>query len=151
MPDLGTVPKGDAQPYMDQLPARNVFDHPEKYTVRQALGNQQEKKYHDSQHGKLRECEVPFVFPDRQSLHPTSKAPEEYFGLIDIFAAEPKSDYLLPWDGHRAEFIMPGVSSNNHETTEDVGEIDNEHIATYFSESVCNVHNDSSIESKKVL
>lgn len=154
MLDQGTVPKGEAIPYHDQLPARNTFDHIEQYTVRMAVGNQQEKEYHDRHHMKLRDCEVPIrLFPDQRSLHPTSKEPQYYFAIVDTSAAGPKVDYLLPRDGDRADFIMPGIFARNQAVAapEDMGEIDNEHIAAYIIESVCDVADDNSIESKAAL
>lgn len=114
MLDLDTVPKGEAIPYHDQLPARNTFDHIEQYTVRMAVGNQQEKEYHDRRYMKLRDSEVPIrMWPDGRSLHPTSKEPQYYFAIVDTSAAGPKVDYLLPRDGDRADFIIPGISAKN--------------------------------------
>lgn len=144
MLDLSTVPKGEAIPYHDQLPARNTFDHSEQYTVRMAVGNQQEKEYHGRHHMKLRDCEVPIrLFPDRRSLHPTGKEPQHYFAIVDTSAAGPKVDYLLPRDGDRADFIMLGIFAKYKVAApEDMGEIDNEHIAVYIIESVCDVADD---------
>lgn len=154
MLDQSTVPKGEAIPYHDQLPAKNTFDHIEQYTVRMAVGNQQEKEYHDRHHMKLRDCEVPIrLFPDRRSLHPISKEPQYYFAIVDTSAAGPKVDYLLPRDGDRADFIMLGIFAKNQvvAAAEDMGEIDNENIAAYIIESVCDVAGDNSIESKAAL
>lgn len=131
MLDLGTVPKGETVPYHDQLPARNTFDHHEQYTMRMAVGNQQEKEFHDRHHVKLRNCEVPIrLVPDQRSLHPTSNEPQHYYAIIDPSAAGPKVDYLLPRVGDRADFIMLGIFAKNQvAATEGMGEIDNEHIA----------------------
>ncbi|KAG6364808.1 hypothetical protein INS49_006412 [Diaporthe citri] len=43
-------PKGRWHPFKDQLPAFAVFDTNEQYYVTVAIGNQQEKKFHDRQH-----------------------------------------------------------------------------------------------------
>lgn len=154
MLDLGTVPKGEAIPYHDQLPARDTFDHIEQYTVRMAVGNQQEKEYHDRHHMKLRDCEVPIrLFPDRRSLHPISNEPQRYFAIVDTSAAGPKVDYLLPRDGDRADFIMLGIFAKNQvmAAPEDMGEIDNEHIAAYIGDTVHEVARDQSIESESAM
>lgn len=151
--DLGTVPKGHAIPFLDQVPARDTFDHREQYTIRMAVGNQQEREFHDRHHIKLRDCQVPIrLIADPRSLHPVSKAPQHYFAIVDTSAAGPNVDYLLPRDGDRAYFVMLGVFANNRAARpEDMGEIDNEHIAVYITDLVRDVRNDSSIESKPAL
>lgn len=118
MIDLDTVPKGEDIPYMDQLPALAVFDSKEQYYVAMAVGNQQEKEYHDRQHGKLCEFDVPARFiRDRRSLHPESNAPQEYFMLINASSAGADTDHLLPRIGDSAEIVLKGVSTKQQEVS----------------------------------
>lgn len=153
MLDLGTVPKGEAIPHLDQLPARNTFDHREQYTIRLAVGNQQEKEFHDRHYTKLRDCDVPIrLIADRRSLHPTTKTPQIYFAIVDTSAAGPNVDFLLPRDGDSANFIMLGVFAKNQgAAAADMGEIDNEHISAHIRDSVHDVRKDSSLDSESAL
>ncbi|KAL2282589.1 hypothetical protein FJTKL_10450 [Diaporthe vaccinii] len=78
MLDLNTIPKGDDIPFMDQVPALAIFEAKEQCYVTMVIGNQQEKEYHDCQHDKPNEFDVPVRFVrDGRSLHAESKAPQE--------------------------------------------------------------------------
>lgn len=155
MLDLSMVPKGKDIPYMGQLPALAVFDSKKQYYVAMAIGNQQEKEYHDRQHAKLLKFELAARFiPDPQSLHPKSKAPQEYFMLIDASSLGPDIDYLLPRIGDSAEVVPKGISTKRQESTEDVkdaDDVDNDHIVSHIKNSYEDVLGDNSIESKSAL
>lgn len=148
MLDLETVPRGGDIPYMDQLPALPVFDSKEQYYVAMAIGNQQEKEHRDRKHGKLHEIDLPALFiPDRRSLHPKGKAPQEYFMLINASSAGADTDFLLPRIGESAEIVLKGISTKDQETDQNEGEVDVNHIAKYIQASVADVFHDNSIES----
>lgn len=118
MLDLDTVPKGKDIPDEDQLPALAVFDTKEQYCVAMAVGNQQEKEYQDLQHRKLYEFDVPARFiRDRLSLHPKSKAPQEYFMLINASSAGADTDHLLPRIGDSADVVLDGISTKQQKVS----------------------------------
>ncbi|KAK7711272.1 hypothetical protein SLS64_005294 [Diaporthe eres] len=149
MLDLGTIPKGDDIPFIDQVPALAIFDAKEQYYVTMAIGNQQEKEYHDRQHGKLHEFEVPARFiRDGRSLHEESKALQEYFMLISTSSASPDKDCLLPRTGDSAEIILKGIIIKPQQTTEDTGSMENDDIALHIKDPVRNVLKDNTIASK---
>lgn len=149
MLDLGTIPKGDDIPFIDQVPALAIFDAKEQYYVTMAIGNQQEKEYHDRQHGKLHEFEVPARFiRDGRSLHEESKALQEYFMLISTSSASPDKDCLLPRTGDSAEIMLKGIIIKPQQNTEDTGSMENDDIALHIKDPVRNVLKDNTIASK---
>lgn len=149
MLDIGTIPKGKNIPFMDQLPAFAVFDSHEQYYVTTAIATQQEKGYQDRQNGKLQELEVTARFvPDRRTLHPDNKAPQEYFMLINTSSVGPDVDYLLPRTGDSADVVLLGIFTTPQKATEDMGDVDNDHISMHIKESIEDVLDDAGIESK---
>lgn len=149
MLDIGTVPKGKSIPFLDQLPALAVFDSKEQYYVAMAIGNQQEKEYHDRIHGRLNEFDVKARFiPDRRTLHPTNKAPQVYFMLINASSVGPEIDYLLPRIGDSADIVLKGISIMPQTVTEDLGDIGNANIFLHIKDSMQEVLDDNSPESE---
>lgn len=149
MLDIGTILKGKNIPFMDQLPAFAVFDSHEQYYVTTAIATQQEKEYQDRQNGKLHELEVTARFvPNRRSLHPENKAPQEYFMLINASSVGPDVDYLLPRNGDSADVVLLSIFTTPQKVNEDMGDVDNDHISMHIKESIEDVLDDASIESK---
>lgn len=148
MLDLGTVPKGIDIPRMDQLPGLAVFDSNEQYCVALAIGNQQEKEYQDRRNGKLLEFQVAARFiPDRRTLHPKNKAPQDVFMLINASSVGPEVDYLLPRIGDSADIVLLGVFAKPQEVTEEMNDEDNGQIATHIKVSIDAVDANINLES----
>lgn len=134
MLDIGTVPKGDKIPFVDQLPARSRFENKKQYMVAMAIGTRQEKEYHDRHHAKLTEMQVPVRFiADPVSLHPESKSAQELFMLVETSLMRDKS-HLLPRVGDSAKVTLTGVFTKRQDVPEDMTEEANYGICDYIKE-----------------
>lgn len=134
----GTVPKGNAIPYMSQVPPVSRFVDKSQYLVTFAVGKQQEKEYHERLHKQLEETTIPIkarLIPDLPTRHPVSGKPKQYLMLVDT-ASIPEIAHLLPRTGDHFRIIFPGVKVIGQSNPNAPTKTEEELIAEYIRGAV---------------